>query len=51
MSKKERAVVGFVAGVVVSAVVTKALDKEADALGVPHILVGLIVATVAHELG
>jgi hypothetical protein len=51
MSKKDRALIGFLAGLFVSAVVTKALDEEADALGVPHIVVGLLVAAVAHELG
>jgi hypothetical protein len=51
MSKKDRAVVAFVVGTVVSAIVNKALDKEADALGVPHVVVGLVVAVIAHELG
>jgi hypothetical protein len=50
MDRKDRAVVGFLAGVFFTALVTKALDEEADALGVPHIVVGVLVAAVAHEL-
>ena len=51
MDKKEKAVVGFLAGVVICAIVSKALDKDADAIGVPHIAVSLLVAAVAHEMG
>jgi hypothetical protein len=51
MSKKERALAAFVVGTIVTSMVNKALDKEADALGVPHVLVGLVFAVAAHELG
>jgi phage-related holin len=51
MTNKERAVVAFFATTVISAAITKTLDKEADAVGVPHVLVSLLVAALAHEMG
>ena len=50
MNKKDRAIIGFIVGAVVTAALNKAIDKEADALGIPHVVVGLIVATLANSL-
>jgi hypothetical protein len=51
MSAQEKAVVGFVAGAVGLVVLQSYTTRQASALGLPHVAVGLITAVIAHEVG
>jgi len=48
MSKQEKAAIGFVSGVIGLVVLQSFVGKEAKALGLPHVVVGAIVAIAAH---
>jgi hypothetical protein len=50
VTKQQRAVVGFIGGVMATTALTKAIDRDAEALGIPHVVVGLLVSFFAHEL-
>jgi hypothetical protein len=50
VNKKDRAIIGFIAGTIVTAALNKAIDEEADTLGVPHVVAGLIAAAIANSL-
>lgn len=51
MDPIERAAVGFVLGVVGLAALQNFTSRQAATFGLPHVVVGLAVAAVGHELG
>jgi hypothetical protein len=50
MDPKLRAIIAFGASIVGMAILQQSATRQATKLGVPHVLVGLIAAGVAHEL-
>ena len=48
-SKQQKAAIGFAGGVLGLAALQAFVGREAKTLGVPHVLVGVLVAVLAHE--
>jgi hypothetical protein len=51
MAPTDRALAGFVVGVIGLAALQNYTNRQASALGLPHVVAGLCVAAIAHELG
>jgi hypothetical protein len=50
MDRKLKAAVAFGVSIAAMALLEKEANREASKLGLPHIVVGLLVAGVAHEI-
>ncbi len=48
--QQEKAALGFVVGAVALAALQTFTGREAAALGLPHVVAGLFVAAIGHEL-
>jgi hypothetical protein len=51
MSRQERAFIGFLLGAAGLAALQGYTNRQAAALGIPHVIAGLLVAAMAHEIG
>ncbi len=50
MDQRLKAAVAFGVSIAAMALLEKEANREASKLGLPHIVVGLLVAGVAHEI-